>query len=136
MRRIMLAALLAMAAGTAVSAARAQGTAAPAAPSVAPPAGEAKAPELGKNETMAARLAGLVGFVNVACPDLRGEPEQLQAAVRRLGIEPAALNSGTLHFAAASYLESYRKDPDANCKRAFDGFGPTGNLVPNLVVRR
>lgn len=129
MRRIMLAALLA---GAAILPARAQEPAAPA----APPAGEAKAPQLDKNETMAARLAGLVGFVNVACPELRGEPEQLQAAVRRLGIDPGALNSGTLHFAAASYLESYRKDPDANCKRAFDSFGPTGSLVPNLVVRR
>ncbi len=127
MRRIMLAALLA---GASVLPARAQEPAAP------PPAAEAKPPELSKNETMAARLAGLVGFVNVACPELRGEPEQLQAAVRRLGLEPAALDSGTLHFAAASYLESYRKDPEANCKRAFDGFGPEGKLVPNLVARR
>lgn len=133
MRRIMLAALLA---GAAILPARAQEPAAPTPPASPPPAAEAKPPELSKNETMAARLAGLVGFVNVACPDLRGELEQLQAAVRRLGIEPGALNSGTLHFAAASYLESYRKDPDANCRRAFDSFGPTGSLVPNLVVRR
>jgi hypothetical protein len=133
MRRIVLAALLA---GAGISSARAQEQAAPATPPPAPPAAEAKPPELARNETMAARLAGLVGFVNVACPELRGEPEQLQAAVRRLGVEPGAMNSGTLHFAAASYLESYRKDPEANCKRALDGFGPTGNLVPNLVVRR
>jgi hypothetical protein len=133
MRRIVLAALLA---GAGISSARAQEQAAPATPPPAPPAAEAKPPELARNETMAARLAGLVGFVNVACPELRGEPEQLQAAVRRLGVEPGAMNSGTLHFAAASYLESYRKDVPANCQRALDTFGPTSSLVPNLVVRR
>ncbi|GJD89057.1 hypothetical protein [Methylobacterium hispanicum] len=124
-RRIMLAVLLA---GAGIPSARAQ--------EPAPPATEAKPPELAKNETMAARLAGLVGFVNVACPELRGEPEQLHAAVRRLGVEPGALDAGTLHLAATAYLESYRKDPEANCRRAFDSFGPSGSLVPNLVARR
>ncbi|AWN36986.1 hypothetical protein [Methylobacterium radiodurans] len=135
MRRIMLAARLAavaLLAGAGTLPAQAQEPAAPA----SPPAGEAKPPELSKNETMAARLAGLVGFVNVACAELRGEPEQLKAALRRLGIEPGALDGGTLHLAATAYLESYRKDPEANCKRAFDGFGPEGKLVPNLVLRR
>ena len=101
-----------------------------------PPPAEGAGPQLDRNQALAAKLAGLVGFVNVSCPELRGEPERLQAAVRRLGIEPEALNTGALHFAAASYLESYRKDVPANCQRALDTFGPTSGLVPNLVVRR
>lgn len=133
MRRIMLAALLA---GAAILPVRAQEPTAPTPPAPAPSTTEAKPPELSKNETMAARLAGLVGFANVACPDLRGEPEKLQAAVRRLGVEPGALDSGTLRAVAAAYQDSYRKDPEANCRRAFDSFGPTGSVVPNLVVRR
>lgn len=101
-----------------------------------PPPAEGAGPQLDRNQALAAKLAGLVGFVNVSCPELRGEPELLNAAVRRLGIEPEALNTGTLHFAATAYLESYRKDVPANCQRALDTFGPASTLVPNLVVRR
>ncbi len=131
MRRIMLAALHAagaLLAGTAILSVQAQEQA-------TPPA-EAQGPPLAKNEVLAARLAGLVGFVDAACPELRGAPEQLQAALRRLGVEPGALDSGTLRAVAAAYQDSYRKDPEANCRRAFDSFGPSGSLVPNLVARR
>lgn len=129
MRRTMLAALLAGCMST--GAALAQAPERPAAP---PAAGTA--PQLDKSQALAAKLAGLVGFVNVSCPELRGEPERLHDAVRSLGIEPASLDSGTLHFAAASYLEAYRKDVPANCQRAIDTFGPKSSIVPNLVVRR
>ena len=108
---------------------------APAAPA-APPAAEGAGPQLDRNQALAAKLAGLVGFVNVACPELRGETERLNAAVRRLGIEPEALNTGLLQLAATSYLETYRKDVPGNCKRALDTFGPASRLVPDLVVRR
>jgi hypothetical protein len=108
---------------------------APEAPA-APPAAEGAGPQLDRNQALAAKLAGLVGFVNVACPELRGETERLNAAVRRLGVEPEALNTGLLHLAASSYLESYRKDVPGNCRRALDTFGPASRLVPDLVVRR
>jgi hypothetical protein len=127
-----------LAAPAALAQAPAAPSQAPAAPNQAPaaPPAEGAGPQLDRNQALAAKLAGLVGFVNVSCPELRGEPELLHAAVRRLGIEPEALNTGALHFAAASYLESYRKDVPANCQRALDTFGPTSSLVPNLVVRR
>lgn len=122
-------AALAVGACLAAPAARAQEPAAP------PPA-EGAGPQLDRNQALAAKLAGLVAFVNAACPDLRGETERLHAAVRRLGVEPEALNAGLLQVAASAYQESYGKDVPGNCKRAIETFGSASRLVPDLVVRR
>ena len=95
-----------------------------------------EAPRMDRTKTLAAKLAGLVGFANVACPDVQGDPVLLKAAVQRMGIDPADLDRGDIALMARSYLETYRKDVPENCKRAIETFGPSSSLVPNLIVKR
>ena len=101
-----------------------------------PPNSMPDAPAVDKKHGLAAKLSGLVAFVNAACPDLKGDPAVLNAAVERLGIDPKALEQGDLSAIARSYLETYRKDVPENCRRAIETFGPSSRIVPNLVVRR
>ena len=42
------------------------------------------------------------------------------AVVSGMGVDPKDLESGELLLRARSYLEAYRKDVPANCKRAAD----------------
>ncbi|GJE07188.1 MULTISPECIES: hypothetical protein [Methylobacterium] len=101
-----------------------------AAPS-APPGGEITGPR-----NNAAKIAGLVGFVNVSCDALKGDTDRFKAVVSGMGVDPKDLESGELLLRARSYLEAYRKDVPANCKRAADLFGKDGSVVPGLVVPR
>ncbi|WP_275586850.1 hypothetical protein, partial [Serratia marcescens] len=59
-----------------------------------------------------------------------------KAVVSGMGVDPKDLESGELLLRARSYLEAYRKDVPANCKRAADLFGKDGSVVPGLVVPR
>lgn len=117
----------------------AQGGSSPETPAQGSPAQDGPAPDaspMDKRKTLAAKLAGLVGFANVACPDVQGDPALLKAAVERMGIDPADLDRGEIALLARSYLETYRKDVPENCRRAIETFGPSSPLVPNLIVKR
>ncbi|MGU3540303.1 hypothetical protein [Methylobacterium sp. A54F] len=107
----------------------------PAQAQTAVPADPAK-PEIEPKRNNAAKLAGLVGFVNTACPELAADTARFKVAVERLGLDPAELEQGDLHLRALAYLESYRKDVPANCARALETFGPESRIVPGLVTRR
>lgn len=115
---------------------RAQDATPDAVPPVVAPDAAAPMPQIDRKRALAARLAGLVGFANVACADVRGDSELLQGTVRRLGVDPGDLDRGELGMLAQSYLETYRKDVPANCKRAIETFGASSTIVPNLIVRR
>ncbi|KAB1074455.1 hypothetical protein [Methylobacterium planeticum] len=82
----------------------------------------------------AAKLAGLVGFVNTSCPDLRSNQNLFKTAIERMGVNLDELERGELLLRARSYLEAYRKDVPASCTRAAELFGPNGTILPNIVL--
>ena len=84
----------------------------------------------------AAKLAGLAGFVNLECPSLRSDPDRLKQAVEAMGVEFASLEKGEPLVAAGSYIEAYRRDVPGNCRQAEEKFGPSGSLIPGVIVPR
>ncbi|WP_244472458.1 hypothetical protein [Methylobacterium sp. Leaf108] len=108
---------------------------------VAPPAEGSAAqqldlPKLDPKRNNAVRLAGLVGFVNESCPDLKPDYERFKQVLSRLGVDPADLEGNELRLHAMSYIEAYRKDVPANCARAVQNFGEAGTTVPGLIGKR
>ncbi|AWN42191.1 hypothetical protein [Methylobacterium durans] len=84
----------------------------------------------------AAKLAGLVAFVDASCADLKSDPEKFQMAVTRLGVDPDELTRGDLQLRAKAYTEIYQKDTEASCSRAAETFGASGKAIPGLIVRK
>ncbi|GJE27319.1 hypothetical protein [Methylobacterium organophilum] len=84
----------------------------------------------------AAKIAGLAGFVNLSCPTLRTDTARLKSTVTAMGVSLEELEQGELRLRAQSYIEAYRKDVEASCKRAAELFGAEGRVVPGLFVAR
>lgn len=84
----------------------------------------------------AAKLAGLAGFVNLECPGLRSDPARLKQSVEAMGVDAANLEQGELLLAANAYIEAYRRDVPASCRKAEAMFGPAGSIIPGMVVPR
>src|SRR4051812_6834303 len=122
MTRLLLAALLV-------------GLAAPVAAQSAPD-GPAPDPRTERQRNNAAKLAGLVAFVDASCPGAKGDADRLRSAVSRLGVDPEELTRGDLHLRAKAYTEIYQKDVNANCRRALDTFGESGTAIPGLVIKK
>ena len=98
------------------------------------PDGPAGDPKVERQRNGAAKLAGLVAFVDASCLDAKSDPELLSIAVARLGVDPAELARGELYLRAKAYTEIYQKDVPANCKRAVETFGKAGTTMPGLIV--
>jgi len=123
-----------MVAGALAAPALAQEEAPPEKPPGPPPtAAEAKA-ERQKNS--AAKLSGLLAFVETYCRDLKPNTERLNAVVAGLGVAPDDLAQGDLNLRSRAYTEIYTKDISANCTRAAENFGETGRTIPGLIVKR
>jgi hypothetical protein len=112
-----------------------------AAPSVSPPS--AAAPESATPDTKverqrntAAKLAGLLYFVQNACPDLQPDYNHFKDVVAGLGVTLSDLSAGDLLLRSRTYTETYTKDTPANCSRAEANFGLAGTTIPGLVVKR
>ncbi|MCJ2083284.1 hypothetical protein [Methylobacterium sp. J-090] len=115
---------------------------APALAQNAPPP-DAAAPETRPPETKAerqrnsaAKLAGLLYFVQNACPDLKPDYTRFKDVVAGLGVTLEDLSAGDLLLRSRTYTEVYTKDTSASCARADANFGPAGTTIPNLVVKR
>lgn len=106
-------------------------------PATAQPATEMQ-PEarLERQKNNAAKLAGLAGFVDQSCPEMKPDRERLKAVVTRLGIDPAALDEGDLLMRTQTYIAIYRKDVPGNCARAVQNFGEAGTTLPGLIGKR
>ncbi|MGU3361917.1 hypothetical protein ACLBWX_16425 [Methylobacterium sp. M6A4_1b] len=102
-------------------------------PGPPPSAAEARA-ERQKNS--AAKLAGLLAFVETSCPDLKPNTERLNAVVSGLGVAPDDLAQGDLKLRSQAYTEIYGKDVPANCARAAENFGEAGRTIPGLIAKR
>lgn len=93
-------------------------------------------PDLPAPKRNAAKIAGLVGFVNVHCASLRTDDARFKSTVQALGVDPAELDRDALLLAAQSYLAAYQKDISGSCQRADELFGPAGKVVPGLFLPR
>lgn len=93
-------------------------------------------PELPPKRNSAAKLAGLAGFVNLSCEAIRTDKERFTAAIEALGVQTPELEQGELRLRAQAYIDAYRKDVDANCRRAGEMFGQGGTVIPGLFVAR
>lgn len=121
-------------AGVLAAPARAQEELPPEKPSGPPPsAAEVKA-ERQKNS--AAKLAGLLAFVETYCRDLKPNTERLNSVVAGLGVAPDDLAQGDLNLRSRAYTEIYTKDISANCARAAENFGEAGRTIPGLIAKR
>jgi hypothetical protein len=90
----------------------------------------------GDRRIQAAKLAGLVGFVNMACPDLRSDPARFKAAIEAMGVRLEELEEGELLLRARSYVEAYRGQAPEGCKKAVELFGQDGKVLPDIIVRK
>ena len=84
----------------------------------------------------AAKLAGLVGFVNVHCSALKSDAERFKSAIRSMGVDPAEIDRDALMLQARAYLGAYEKDVPANCEKAVELFGQKGRIIPGIFVPR
>lgn len=100
------------------------------------PAPEPVPPPIDARRNNAAKLAGLAGFVNLACPNLRSDPARLKQAVEAMGVDVPSLETGDLQLAAHAYIEAYHRDVAESCRRAEERFGPSGSLIPGLILPR
>ncbi|GJD29957.1 hypothetical protein PMNALOAF_1199 [Methylobacterium adhaesivum] len=89
-----------------------------------------------RQRNSAAKLAGLLYFVQNACPDLQPDYTRFKDVVAGLGVSLDDLSAGDLLLRSRTYTEVYTKDTPANCARADTNFGPTGTTIPGLVVKR
>jgi hypothetical protein len=94
------------------------------------------APSPSPQATNAAKLAGLVGFVNLSCETLRTDGERFRRAVQSMGVDPADLDRDALMLQARSYLAAYQKDVPGSCARAVELFGQSGRIIPGIVLPR
>lgn len=101
-----------------------------------PAAAQGPMPELTPTQTQAAKLAGLAGFVNLSCPEIRTEKDRFRAAIEAMRINPADLEQGALRLSAESYIMAYQKDVPASCRQAGELFGQNGRLIPGVFVAR
>ncbi|GJD46905.1 hypothetical protein AFCDBAGC_4790 [Methylobacterium cerastii] len=84
----------------------------------------------------AAKLAGLVGFVNVNCSMLKTDVERFKGAVQSMGVDPAEIDRDALMLQARGYVAAYAKDVPASCSKAQELFGQRGRIIPGIFVPR
>lgn len=84
----------------------------------------------------AAKLAGLVGFVNVHCSALKSDAERFKSAIRSMGVDPAEIDRDALMLQARAYLAAYEKDVPVNCGKAVELFGQKGRIIPGIFLPR
>jgi len=105
-------------------------------PAAAAPEGPAPDAKVERQRNSAAKLAGLLYFVQNACPDLQPDYNRFKEVVAGLGVPLNDLSAGDLLLRSRTYTETYTKDTPANCSKADANFGPAGTTIPGLVVKR
>lgn len=93
-------------------------------------------PDIPAHKRNAAKLAGLVGFVNLHCDKLRTDQDRFKGVMQAMGVDPAELDRDVLLLQARSYMTAYQKDIPGSCARAQDLFGRSGKIIPDLFIPR
>lgn len=105
-----------------------------AAPSTAP---EAPAdPRAERQRNTAAKLAGMIRFVDASCPDAQPDYDRFKQAIAAMGVDIKELESGPLMATSLGYSQAYDKDKDESCKRALENFGENGRTLPGLIAKK
>ena len=111
-------------------------TAAPEAAPGATPAPEARPDPAERQRNSAAKLAGMIRFVAVDCPDAEPDYERFKAIISRMGVDIKDLENGPLMVQSLGYSQAYHKDQAAGCQKAFELFGEGGKMIPGLIARK
>ena len=109
------------------------------APAVSPPAAAAPEqadPVVERQRKSAAKLAGMIRFVAVSCPEAEPDYERFKAAIAAMKVDIKELEDGPLLGESLGYSRAYDKDKDESCKRVFAFFGENGTTIPGLVGRK
>ncbi|GEO99735.1 hypothetical protein [Methylobacterium haplocladii] len=103
----------------------------------AAPAPEAKGdPRVERQRNGAAKVAGMIRFVAVECPDAQPDYDRFRKVIAAMGVDIKDLEQGPLMVESLGYSEAYKKDTAGSCKRAFEHFGESGTTIPGLVARK
>ncbi len=94
------------------------------------------APNIPAPKRNAAKLAGLVGFVNLNCDKLRTDQDRFKGAIQAMGTDPAELDRDALLLEARSYLAAYQKDVPGSCRKAGELFGQSGTIIAGVFLVR
>jgi hypothetical protein len=84
----------------------------------------------------AAKLAGLVGFVNLHCSALKSDAERFKGAIRSMGVDPAQIDRDAPMLQARASLAAYEKDVPASCGKPVELFGQKGRIIPGIFLTR
>ncbi|GEP09305.1 hypothetical protein MMMDOFMJ_4004 [Methylobacterium gnaphalii] len=112
---------------------------APATPAqVAPPPspGPQGDPRVERQRKGAAKLAGMIRFVDVECPEAKPDYVRFKQVIAAMGVDIKDLEQGPLMAESLGYSEAYKKNTAESCKRAFEHFGESGTTVPGLLAHK
>jgi hypothetical protein len=84
----------------------------------------------------AAKLAGLVRFVDAFCPSLKPNYSRFRDVIQSLNVEMKDLESGDILLRSSEYTSVYQKDVPSNCENAAEKFGPGGSVMQSLFVEK
>lgn len=116
--------------------------AAPTEPAAPPPATGAPAPgptgdpRVERQRNTAAKLAGMVRFVDASCPEAKPDYERFRSAIAGLGVDIKELENGELMIRSLRYTEAYQKEPAESCRRALQHFGEDGTTMRGLIGKK
>ena len=110
--------------------------AAPAPPAQAAPAPEQGDPVVERQRKGAAKLAGMIRFVDASCPEAQPDYEKFKKVVAAMKVDLKDLEAGPLMATSLGYSQAYQKDAAESCKRAFEHFGEQGTTIPGLIAHK
>lgn len=105
-------------------------------PSAAPAPEPSSDPKLERQRNSAAKLAGMVRFVDASCPEAKPDYDKFKGVIAAMGVDIKDLENGELMMRSLRYTEAYGKETADSCKRALEHFGEAGTTIPNLIVRK
>jgi hypothetical protein len=111
----------------------------PAAPAQVAPAPSAEPqgdPRVERQRKGAAKLAGMIRFVDVECHDATPNYVRFKQVIAAMGVDIKDLEQGPLMVESLGYSEAYKKNTAESCKRAFEHFGESGTTVPGLIAHK
>lgn len=106
-------------------------------PAKAEPAPEAQQPSVvDRQRNGAAKLAGLVRFVDGSCPDLKPDYEVFKKVIAAMNVDIKDLENGPLMATSLGYSRAYDSTKEESCRRAVEMFGENGKAIPGVIGKR
>ena len=93
-------------------------------------------PRTERQRNTAAKLAGMIRFVDASCPDAQPDYDRFKKVIATMGVDIKELESGPLMATSLGYSQAYDKNKEESCKRAFENFGENGTTLPGLIAKK